>query len=47
MQLEADVSQQVVAIIQGIIIFLIAAETIVPWALERWRKRKVVSPVAV
>jgi simple sugar transport system permease protein len=47
MQLEADVSQQVVAIIQGIIIFLIAAESIVPWALERWRKRKVVSPVAV
>ncbi len=47
MQLEADVSQQVVAIIQGIIIFLIAAETIVPWALERLRKRKAVSPVAV
>ena len=47
MQLEADVSQQVVAIIQGIIIFLIAAESVVPWALERWRKRKVVSPVAV
>jgi simple sugar transport system permease protein len=47
MQLEADVSQQVVAIIQGIIIFLIAAETIVPWALEKWRKRKAVSPVAV
>ncbi len=47
MQLEADVSQQVVAIIQGIIIFLIAAETIVPWALDKWRRRKAVSPVAV
>jgi len=47
MQLEADVSQQVVAIIQGIIIFLVAAETVVPWALDRWRVRKEVSTVAV
>ncbi len=46
MQLEADVSQQLVAIIQAIIIFLVAAETIVTWAVERYRKRKAVAPVA-
>lgn len=47
MQLEANVSQQVVAIIQAIIIFLVAAETIVMWVVERSRKRKAVSSVAV
>jgi general nucleoside transport system permease protein len=46
MQLEADVSQQLVAIIQAIIIFLVAAESIVTWAVERYRKRKAVAPVA-
>lgn len=46
MQLEADVSQQVVAIIQGIIIFMVAAESIVTWTIERSRKRKAVVPVA-
>ncbi len=46
MQLEADVSQQLVAVIQAIIIFLVAAETIVSWAVERTRKRKAVAPVA-
>lgn len=46
MQLESGVSQQVVAIIQGIIIFLVAAETIVTWSVERMRKRKAVVPVA-
>jgi len=46
MQLESGVSQQVVAIIQAIIIFLVAAETIVTWVVERSRKRKAVSSVA-
>lgn len=46
MQLEANVSQQLVAIIQAIIIFLVAAETIVTWVVERYRKRKAVVSVA-
>jgi general nucleoside transport system permease protein len=46
MQLEANVSQQLVAVIQAIIIFLVAAETIVTWVVERSRKRKAVAPVA-
>ena len=46
MQLEADVSQQLVLIIQAIIIFLIAAESIVPWVVERFRKRREVASVA-
>ena len=46
MQLEANVSQQLVAVIQAIIIFLVAAETIVTWVVERSRKRRAVAPVA-
>jgi simple sugar transport system permease protein len=40
MQLEADVSQKVIAIIQGIIIFLVGAETIVTWAMSKTRMLK-------
>lgn len=40
MQLEAGVSQKVIYIIQGIIIFLVGAETIVTWALNRARVGK-------
>ena len=40
MQLEADVSQKVVGIIQAVIIFVIAAESIVAWAFQRARTRK-------
>jgi simple sugar transport system permease protein len=40
MQLEAGVSQKVIAIIQGTIIFLVGAETIVTWAVARARGRK-------
>ena len=40
MQLEADVSKEVVLIIQGTIIFLIGAEAIVTWAVARVRARK-------
>jgi len=40
MQLEAGVSQKVIAIIQGTIIFLVGAETIVTWAVSRARGRK-------
>lgn len=40
MQLEAGVSQKVIAIIQGTIIFLVGAETIVTWAVGRVRGRK-------
>lgn len=47
MQLEANVSQKVIAIIQAIIIFLVAAETIVTWLVDRSRKKKAVAPVAV
>ncbi len=47
MQLEADVSQKVIYILQAIIIFLIAAETIVAWFVKRVRSRKEVVPVAV
>lgn len=37
MQLEAGVSQKVIAILQGLIIFLVGAETIVTWAVSRAR----------
>ena len=47
MQLEANVSQKVISIIQAIIIFLVAAETIVTWLVDRSRKRKAVVSVAV
>lgn len=40
MQLEAGVSQKVISIIQGTIIFLVGAETIVTWAVSRARGRK-------
>jgi simple sugar transport system permease protein len=40
MQLEAGVSQKVISIIQGIIIFLVGAEAIVTWAFKRARVRK-------
>ena len=40
MQLQADVSQKVITIIQGTIIFLVGAETIVTWAVGRVRGRK-------
>ena len=46
MQLVANVPSQLVDVLQAIIILLVAAETIVPWALERARKRKAVAPVA-
>lgn len=38
MQLEAGVSQKVIAILQGLIIFLVGAETIVTWAFARMKK---------
>jgi ABC-type uncharacterized transport system permease subunit len=47
MQLEADVSQKVIYIIQAVIIFLIAAETIVTWVVGRLRRQKEVAQVAV
>lgn len=40
MQLEAGVSQKVISIIQGTIIFLVGAETIVTWAVSRFRRAK-------
>jgi len=40
MQLQADVSQKVIAIIQGTIIFLVGAETIVTWFVAKARKAK-------
>lgn len=40
MQLEAGVSQKVISVIQGIIIFLIGAETIVTWSMARLRRGK-------
>jgi len=40
MQLEAGVSQKVIAIIQGTIIFLVGAETIVSWTVSRFRRTK-------
>lgn len=40
MQLDADVSQKVISIIQGVIIFLVGAELIVTWAVRRIRDRK-------
>jgi simple sugar transport system permease protein len=45
MQLEADVSQKLIWILQAVIIFLIAAESIVTWTVARVRERKAV-PVA-
>lgn len=45
MQLEAGVSQKVISVIQGIIIFLIGAETIVTWAVRRMRRKKEASGV--
>lgn len=39
MQLEAGVSQKVVFIIQGTVIFLVGAETIVTWAVAKMRSR--------
>lgn len=39
MQLEAGVSQKLIAIIQGLIIFLVGAETIVTWTVAKLRKR--------
>ncbi|MBI5231986.1 MAG: hypothetical protein HY876_07465, partial [Coriobacteriales bacterium] len=46
MQLEAGVSQKLISIIQAIIIFLIGAETIVTWTVQKLRGRKAVNPVA-
>jgi ABC-type uncharacterized transport system permease subunit len=40
MQLEAGVSQKVIGIIQGTIIFMVGAETIVTWAVLRLRRTK-------
>lgn len=40
MQLQAGVSQKVISIIQGTIIFLVGAEAIVTWAVKRIRERK-------
>lgn len=40
MQLQAGVSQKVISIIQGTIIFLVGAETIVSWAVTRIRRAK-------
>lgn len=39
MQLEAGVSQKVISIIQGTIIFLVGAEAIVTWAVARARRK--------
>lgn len=46
MQLEANVSQKVIAIIQAVIIFMIAAETIVTWSIGKVRGRKAAAVVA-
>lgn len=43
MQLEADVSQKLVYILQGTVIFLIGAETIVTWTVARLRSGKEVA----
>jgi simple sugar transport system permease protein len=40
MQLEADVSQKVIFIIQGTVIFLVGAETIVTWTVSKLRPRR-------
>ncbi len=40
MQLEAGVSQKVIFIIQGTIIFMVGAETIVSWSVSRFRRTK-------
>jgi ABC-type uncharacterized transport system permease subunit len=45
MQLQADVSQKLVLILQAVIIYLIAAETIVTWTVSKLRGRKA-APVA-
>ncbi len=39
MQLEADVSPKVIAIIQGTIVFMVGAETIVTWFVGRMRRK--------
>ncbi|HSK47780.1 MAG TPA: ABC transporter permease [Coriobacteriia bacterium] len=39
MQLEAGISQKVVFILQGLIIFLVGAETIVTWAISKMSRR--------
>jgi len=46
MQLETDVSPKVVLLIQGIIVFLVGAETIVTWSIGRLRRRREVVAVA-
>lgn len=38
MQLETDVSQRIVTIIQALVIFFVAAETVVTWFIERRQK---------
>jgi general nucleoside transport system permease protein len=43
MQLEANVSQKVILIIQGVIIFMIGAESIVTWAFRRFAPGKAVA----
>lgn len=40
MQLDAGVSQKLISILQGLIIFLVGAETIVTWAVSRMRQRR-------
>jgi ABC-type uncharacterized transport system permease subunit len=40
MQLEADVPQKLIYIIQALVIFLVAAESIVRWAMRRRQKAK-------
>lgn len=39
MQLEAGVSQKVITLIQGVIIFVVGAELIVTWAIGKMRRR--------
>jgi ABC-type uncharacterized transport system permease subunit len=39
MQLEAGVSQKLVYILQGTVIFFIGAETIVTWTVAKMRSR--------
>ena len=46
MQLETDVSPKVVLLVQGIIVFLVGAETIVTWAVGRVRRKREAVAVA-
>ena len=46
MQLETDVSPKVVLLVQGIIVFLVGAETIVTWTLGHLRRRREAVAVA-